>query len=101
MEVELASVLGVFVLSYFPKFCPLKKRKRKQIEYNSLNLLSMVVFSSVEAVSQPCLRVYLGLRGNCRMSGHKAGEASKGQDELDVVWAATKGMSDFSLGLCL
>lgn len=101
LERELASVLGVFVLSYLPKFSPLKKRKRKQIEYNSLNPLSMVVFSTVEAGRQPCLKVYLGLRGTWRVSGHKAGEVFEEQDKLDVVWAATKGMSDFSLRLYL
>lgn len=78
MQRELASVLGVFALSYLPKFCPLKKKsKRKQIEYNCLNLLSVVVFSSVEAGRQPCLRVYFSLRGTWRVSGHKAGVASK------------------------
>lgn len=28
LERELASVLGVFALSYLPKFCPLKKKNK-------------------------------------------------------------------------
>lgn len=60
----------------------------------------MVVFSSFEAGRQPRLP-NLGLRGTCRASGHKAEDASRGQDELDVVWAATKETYDFSLGLFL